>query len=334
MTTKLLLHIPFAFELPIKINITGDPQKDAQYLLIGIAACILLLILTIITLIILAFRRKKKKKKAADLANQSVTTATSENIAKVEPKKQEIAPEPIDTTPEPKPVVEAKEPVKEIKVEEAPKAEPKPEPKPEKEKNPEDKMDEIRKRLAEIAQNRKNNPNEYQEVVLPKLTADFAKTVSKEDAANSADSFEEHETEEIPNETESAANSTPDFEYEEQIQNLNTDFKGEPISDSDFEKANEEIIKTQIENEVDSIFAKQELDTDFSGEPISDSNFTVENTEEQIKEDIQQMDTDFSGEPIADSNFHSESEKLNAQFQNTQLPVKRMTFTEWMDSFK
>lgn len=334
MTTKLLLHIPFAIELPIKINITGDPQKDAQYLLIGIAACILLLILTIITLIIVAFRRKKKKKKAADIAKQSETAITSENISKEEPEKQEIATEAKITTPEIKPVVETIEPTKENIIVETPKVESKPEPKPEKEQNPEDKMDEIRKRLAEIAQNRKNNPNEYQEVVLPKLTADFAKTVSIEDAGNLADSFEIHETEEIPNETESLENSNTDFDYEAQIQNLNTDFKGEPVSDSDFEKANEDLLKTQIEDKVDSVFAKQEFDTDFSGEPISDSNYTVEDSDAETKEEIQQMDTDFSGEPVADSNFHSESEKLNAQFQNTQLPVKRMTFTEWMDSFK
>lgn len=356
-----ILHIPFAFELPIKINITGDPKKDATYLLIGIAACVALLIITIATLVIVAFRKKNKVNKAQTQSEPKVkankTKAKNKETSKTPEPKQEI--EPITDAPkevEKTPIAEEKEPIleEEPKVQEAPKTEstPKIEIKEEvmEPTAPEDKMEEIRKRLAEIAQNRKSNPSEYQEIHLPKISSDIAKTVTKDEVGAHADTFEAHETEEIPNDAETFQTSvSQEYDYQRELNDLDTDFKGNPVSDSDYSIQNEESLKNEIENNTDSTFAKQEFDTDFSGNPVSDSVYSITN-EEHIKTNIenaidstlakQELETDFSGEPVSDSHFSTETptnsikQKINPQFQNSNLPVKRMTFTEWMDSFK
>ena len=361
-----LLRIPAAIELPFSIHITGDPKKDAEYVLLGLALCVLLLIITISILVIVALRKNKKKNvlvakekpsRKQEISKTEKTKATIQaeknNDQKYSPpieKPKEKAPENQAPPTPPKP-----EEIKEEKVAESTKKEEKATVKKEEAKpqSAPDKMEEIRLRLAEIAKNKKENPDIYKDVVLPKLDENFAKTVSKEEAGLCGEAYEDHETEIVdessPEQSNSEAEQSPvhnhpkpeqAYNYERKLQQLDTDLDIViPVSDSDYKIEEEEHIESPSDPE--------------------NATYTTENTETgyEPEEELQHLDTDLDIEnPVSDSDYKIEEEQIEiisgdnsrednsaqqqipsshaGNFRNSGLPLKRLTFAEWMENFK
>lgn len=82
------MRIAHALELPVKIDITGDPQKDAEIVLYALAGCVGLLIVCILLLVIIAVRRSRKRKKKAALV---LAQQQAQKAAEEKQKQEEIA---------------------------------------------------------------------------------------------------------------------------------------------------------------------------------------------------------------------------------------------------
>ncbi len=156
-----------------QIEITGNLEKDREILLLGISGLLVLAITALVILVVVIIRRSKKKPVSATEEATPVAVPVPEP-----PKEQQKA--VTETPEEPKVIVPVPEPEK--KPEPVPVPEPAPQPIPESkpkpeekptviptanEPSPEEKLEEIRRRLEEI----RKNPHPDPAPVLPKIEA-------------------------------------------------------------------------------------------------------------------------------------------------------------------
>jgi len=305
----------------LQINITGDIQKDQQLLLYGIGGLISLIVLAMITIVIVVLVRKSRRNKTQVTPQASTAPPQTKQdieekafgpapIVKIEEKK----PEEIIAQPKTEPVIEEKKPepivvpLKEkIEPVHAPVEERKPDFKLQKQEpvaqNPADKMDEIRRRLEEI----RNQKNTDPVPVLPKITAKprtVEPTITEEKKAEPDPIFDEHE---------------PAFseEIDETIIVEDSESVAVPITDmSDEISGQTETLDIGIEPQtttiIDEGIMKEAPAIDTPQAPESEETSAV--VHEYIKSDTEP--------PIP--------HLPNGKF----LPMKKLTFAEWVELFK
>gem|GEM_PF-1519783 len=351
------MRIAQALELPVKINITGDPQKDAEIVLYALAGCVGLLIICILLLVIITVRRsrRRKRKAALVLAEQQALEAAGEEHTQEEstaaehssyrPKKEEpeeIAAETVViNTPEVKPETPAP----------ADKTAPEPvlpEPKQEEshthtshihiEEDPEKKMEEIRRRIAEIAEKRRTEAQEYKEISLPKLGIDYGQQETPEtEEAGEEEFVQAHKWDVETPEQEVSPEEIPvqeEIEYapeDHDMQVPETAYTESGHSDMWIRPEAETVLQQEEQPEA-PVYAQEHIHTlteDVAAEhhlpPAAEIHPLTENP--AVAEEPEP-------EPEPEPVVIQGNKDLDTYFQNTQLPLKRLTFAEWVDQFK
>ena len=306
----------------LQINITGDIQKDQQLLLYGIGGLISLIVLAMITIVIVVLVRKSRRNKNA----AAIQPSTAPPQTKQELEEKAFAPAlPVKTEDakaaeikvegpkpeEPKPIIEEKktEPVI-IPVIEKP--EPISPPVEEKKfdlkshkeelanQNPADKMDEIRRRLEEIRNQKNTGPTP----ILPKITAKLREvepTIEEPKKIEADPIFDEHE---------------PAFseEIDETIIVEDSESVAIPITDTANEvPAPSETVHIGSETETSTV-----IDEDITKEvPVIDT---------PPEADIEEPAPETPKEDAEPSVSHLPNGKY--------LPMKKLTFAEWVELFK
>lgn len=348
------MRIAHALELPVKIDITGDPQKDAEIVLYALAGCVGLLIVCILLLVIIAVRRsrKRKKKAALVLAQQQAQKAAEEKQKQEEiaiaaenththyqPKKEETKAEVAEVTV---PVVnDIPVPEPEVK---APEVEtPVPEPVQEEvhthsahihvEEDPEKKMEEIRRRIAEIAEKRKTESQEYQEITLPKLGIDYGQQTVAEEKEEAQEFIQAHkwEVEKVtPEATEEEMQQTEEPGYAPEDHDMQVPevvYTESGHSDMWIHPETETILQHPEPQSEEPVYAPEHIHT--AAEDVAAEHHLPPATEIPVPH-LPAGETGSEAEPVV----LQANKDLDGYFQNTQLPLKRLTFAEWVDQFK
>lgn len=337
-----------ALELPVKINITGDPQKDAEIVLYALAACVGLLILCILLLVIIAVRRSRKRKKQALMLLQKAqaavkaakekeaeSAAVSENPhTNYQPAPKEEVAQPVATSPaeetatplpEEKPVIPepAQKPVNTEMQSHAPEIHI--------EEDPEKKMEEIRRRIAEIAEKRKTESEEYKEIELPKLDADYGKEQfvqahKWEIESNTVTEFPETDfTEYAPEDHDLQATVILHNEADETETPTGEQAATEPEQTEAQESAPATAEAYTDTNTAEAASVPEEVEQHSTAEQNNGTALHIPAQEEPVT---------LSETQVPESLNIADPKELDIYFQNTQLPLKRLTFAEWVDQFK
>ncbi len=352
------MRIAHALELPVKIDITGDPQKDAEIVLYALAGCVGLLIVCILLLVIIAVRRsrKRKKKAALVLAQQQAQKAAEEKQKQEEiaiaaenththyqPKKEETKAEVAEVTV---PVVnDVPVPEPEVKTPEV--ETPVPEPVQEEvhthsahihvEEDPEKKMEEIRRRIAEIAEKRKTESQEYQEITLPKLGIDYGQQTAAEEKEEAQEFIQAHKwevekvTPEAPAE-EMQQTEEPGYAPEDHdMQVPEVVYTESDHSDMWIHPETETILQHPEPQSEEPVYAPEHIHT--AAEDVAAEHHLPPATEIPVPH-LPAGETESEPEPEPEPVVLQANKDLDGYFQNTQLPLKRLTFAEWVDQFK
>lgn len=162
-----------------QIEITGDLEKDREIFLLGMGAFAVLAVTGLITLSLMLLRRSRKKS-AAPAEDSAPAAIPTQAARETEPPAAMPVPEASQDKPSTVEQEHVKRPEPAPNIQPVPKPEPKSEPIPEpkptaeekpvirpqaKETSPEEKLEEIRRRLEEI----RKNPHPDPAPILPKI---------------------------------------------------------------------------------------------------------------------------------------------------------------------
>lgn len=331
--------------LPLQINITGNLEKDQELLLLGMVSLVSLITLAmIIILIIVIVRRIRRNKEAKKESTLQASTAPPQVIEQKPVVVEKTVSKPVEEK-KPTPIVAEKKPIEEkpaevkkqepvivpeIPKEEKPivetkqepivkKEEPAPivkeEPKKEEPKKeepqqtyssskPVDKMEEIRRRLEEIKGQKKDGPA----LVLPKIEA----------APSKPPVIEEKKEEPTP----TIAEETFAEEADETMLVENIETSTVPPIDIPEEK--------EIAEEEPTIAPT-------ISEPIVAEEQPRMVEDEGIMKPASEVIVDEPEEPIAVivEQANIKSEEITTHLPNGKfLPMKKLTFAEWVELFK
>jgi len=306
----------------LQINITGDIQKDQQLLLYGIGGLISLIVLAMITIVIVVLVRKSRRNKSAAALQASTappqtkqeieektfgpsTPVKTEEAKPVEIKVEEpkaVEPTPVieEKKPEPVivPVIEKTEPIS------PPLEEKKFDLKAHKQKldseNPADKMQEIRDRLEEIRKQKNTDPD----LVLPKITAKPRIEV-------------------------------PIVEEPKQIE-------PDPIYDEHEPAFSEEMDETLIVEDSESVAIPitdmaDEISAQSETVHVGNEPQTTTVVDEGVMKEVSVLDTkeiSIVEEPIVETKKDDTAPLISHLPNGKYLPMKKLTFAEWVELFK
>lgn len=321
------------------IKITGDIEQDQQLLLLGIASLVSLITLSMIIILVIVIVRKIRRNRATKREAGVQASTAPRQMAEVQKKSEvdnKLSTEPVTRKTEAKPVITEQKletaipvlPLDEKSKEEAKagpiieKKEPiiaKQEPvkeEPQKEENPSqpvDKMEEIRRRLEEIRGQKKDGPT----IVLPKI--EEAPII--ENKTQEPEKEEEQLEEEITLVEDSEQVVVP---IEESIEEIEETIVSEAI---DLEPEIEE--KESLPEEspiVSEPLEAQQIEKSDEPQMVEDEGIMKPVSEINLEEEQPIV----AAEPIVSAKTEESTPLPNGKF----LPMKKLTFAEWVELFR